>query len=57
MRCAIDIANVTVGWLIRGPHQPSDYYLPFLALIQTIEKGLTFKRGEPDQHWVPKPPP
>lgn len=51
-----DIAKVSIGWLIRGLYEPSDYYVPFFVLLQKIEDELWSKRGEPDKWWVRKPP-
>jgi hypothetical protein len=33
-----NVQNISVGYLLRGPHQPSDYYLPFFEQLKTIVK-------------------
>jgi hypothetical protein len=50
-----DLGEMTVGWLLRGPHEPSDYYLPFFSLLQQVRDEVGRKREEPDQWWLEKP--
>lgn len=35
-----NIYDVTIGWLIRGPHEPSEYYLPFFELLKKLRNKL-----------------
>lgn len=49
-----DVQQMKIGWLLRGPHGPSDHYLPFFALLIRLRDEVGAKREEPDRWWLPK---
>lgn len=50
-----DVQSMKIGWLLRGPHEPSAYYLPFFVSLKQIKDEVGAKRTEPDRWWLKKP--
>jgi hypothetical protein len=50
-----DLSEMTIGWLLRGPHEPATYYLPFFTLLKRLYDESGRKREDPDRWWLPKP--
>ncbi len=48
-----DVEKISIGFLLRGPHKPEKFYLPFFALLKQIRDEVGSKRPEPDRWWLP----
>jgi hypothetical protein len=45
---------MSVGWLLRGPHEPSAYFIPFFGLLNQLSGNVGIRTEEPDKYWLEK---
>ncbi|MEM1024496.1 MAG: hypothetical protein AAF627_11925 [Myxococcota bacterium] len=49
-----DLDEMSIGWLLRGPHEASDYYIPFFTDLRALAEKLGIKPEEPDSFFLEK---
>lgn len=49
-----DLHEMSIGWLLRGPHEASVYYIPFFALLRDLSKNLGIQAEDPDFFFLDK---
>jgi hypothetical protein len=44
-----DLESMSIGWLLRGPHEASVYFTPFFQLLGRLCGRIGVKPEEPDR--------
>lgn len=49
-----DLDEMSIGWLLRGPHEASVHYIPFFTVLRELSEKLGIEAEQPDQFFLEK---